>query len=70
VVDVGDNSDIANTWVQIENSSKLRAGCCRYYYFTMAAKFPAFEAAEFNEMALIILLWVELRVTDHCFLGP
>src|ERR1700681_1870960 len=28
---------------------RLRAGRCYYYYFTMAAKFPAFGGAEFNE---------------------
>jgi hypothetical protein len=34
VVDVGDDGDIANTRIQIENSSGLRIRA--YYYFTMA----------------------------------
>jgi hypothetical protein len=33
---VGDDGDIANTWVQMENSSGLQIGA--YYYFTMAAR--------------------------------
>jgi hypothetical protein len=34
VIHVGNNGDVANTWVQIENSSGLQIGA--YYYFTMA----------------------------------
>jgi hypothetical protein len=31
---VGDDGDVANAWVQMENSSGLQIGA--YYYFTMA----------------------------------
>jgi hypothetical protein len=34
VIHVGNNGDVANTRIQIENSSGLRIGA--YYYFTMA----------------------------------
>jgi hypothetical protein len=31
---VGDDSDVSNAWIQIENSSGLQIAA--YYYFTMA----------------------------------
>jgi hypothetical protein len=36
VVHVGNNGDVANTWVQIKNSSELQIGA--YYYFTMEGR--------------------------------
>jgi hypothetical protein len=37
VVHVGNNGNVANTRIQIENSSGLQIRA--YYYFTMAARF-------------------------------
>jgi hypothetical protein len=34
---VGDDGDVANTWIQMENSSGLQIGA--YYHFTMADGF-------------------------------
>jgi hypothetical protein len=41
---VGDDGDVANTWVQIENSSDLQIGA--YYYFTMSASFAVAEQSD------------------------
>jgi len=44
VIHVGDDGDVANTWVQVENSSGLQIGA--YYYFTMAARFGVAEQSD------------------------
>jgi hypothetical protein len=37
VIHVGNDGDVANTWIQIKNSSGLQIGA--YYYFTMRERF-------------------------------
>ena len=50
VVHVGDDGDIANTRIQIENSSGLQIRA--YYYFTMAAKIGGSSGATVGTAAL------------------
>jgi hypothetical protein len=44
MVHVGDDGDVANTWIQIKNSSGLQIGA--YYYFTMSARFGVAERSD------------------------
>jgi hypothetical protein len=63
VIHVGNDSDVANIRIQIENSSGLQIGA--YYYFTMARSFAAVDRGLLRPRPEIDTLLIQRSQEHH-----